>query len=352
VGSKKIRVAVFGRFYSSKEKSIMRSARTGRSIWALIGLVFGMAISCATAQAQSAGSDDFSDKLMVFGAGPEGASLYTIGNTLCETLNAARKSTLVRCVLVHSAGSVFNIQATANGSLQLGLGQEQIVNQVYGSRTNKGRSELRTVAILHSLPISIMVRKGSGITDVSQIRQRAVNIDAKGSGIHFIARAMFQAMNFRDSDFSKLSFLPASTFDEAFCAGKVDVIFSSLAQPSEQHRKMRACGGEFLDISPDLIKKMSANNIRMAPMVIPAGLYDPEQRELRTVGTRYLLITHRGVDEEAIFRVATQIAHQQKTWQASDPIFDSLTPMTQDDVDQLVVPLHPGALRAFRGRAQ
>jgi TRAP-type uncharacterized transport system substrate-binding protein len=38
--------------------------------------------------------------------------------------------------------------------------------------------------------------------------------------------------------------------------------------------------------------------------------------------------------------------------QASQPIFASLVPMTQDDVDQLVVPLHPGAMRAFRGRAQ
>lgn len=352
MASEKIKIAVFGSFYCGKDKSTMRTARTRRSIWPLINLVLGMAIACPTAQAQSGENDDFGDKLMLLGAGPEAGSLGTIGSTLCETLNAARKSALVRCVLVQSAGSVFNIHAAANGSLQLGLGQEQIVNQVYGNSAIKGGSGLRTVAILHSSPISIMVRKASGITDLSQIRQRVVNIDIKGSGIHFIARAMLQAMNFRESDFADLTFLPPATFTQAFCEGKMDVIFSSLAQPSEQHRKMRACGGEFLDIPADLINKMAAANVRLRPLVIPAGLYDPAQREVRTAGTRYLLVTHRGVDEEAISRVATQIARQNKTLQASQPIFASLVPMTQDDVDQLVVPLHPGAMRAFRGRAQ
>ena len=309
-------------------------------------------MACHAAQAQSGGSDDFSDKLMLLASGPETGSLGAIGKTLCEALNKARKSTLVRCVLVESAGSVFNVHAVANGSLQLGLGQEQIVNQIYGDGTSKGGSELRTVAILHSAPISIMVRKALGITDLSQIRQRVVNIDVKGSGIHLIALAMLQAMNFQKSDFSDLTFLPPMDFSQAFCEGKVDVVFSSLSQPSEQHRKMRACGGEFLDIPVDLIHKMLAAKIRLQPLEIPASLYDPAQRGVRTAGTRYLLVTHRGVDEEAISRVATQIARNSKTLQASQPVFASLVPMTQADVDQLVVPLHPGAMRAFRGREQ
>ena len=52
-------------------------------------------------------------------------------------------------------------------------------------------------------------------------------------------------------------------FSQAFCEGKVDVVFSSLSQPSGQHRKMRACGGEFLDIPVDLIHKMLAAKIRL-----------------------------------------------------------------------------------------
>ncbi len=323
-----------------------------RSLRLLVALMLGIVMACHAAQAQPGGSDDFSDKLMLLGSGPETGSLGAIGNTLCATLNAARKSTLVRCVLVETAGSVFNVHAVANGSLQLGLGQEQIVNQLYGDSTSKGGSELRTVAILHSAPISIMVRKALEITDLSQIRQRVVNIDVKGSGIHLIASAMLQAMNFQKSDFADLTFFPPMDFSQAFCEGKVDVVFSSLSQPSEQHRKMRACGGEFLDIPVDLINKMLAAKIRLQPMAIPAGLYDPEQRGVRAAGTRYLLVTNLGVDEEAISRVATQIARNSKTLQASHSDIASFLPMTQADVDQIVVPLHPGAMRAFRGRAQ
>jgi len=328
----------------------MKFLKILRSLKLHFFLILGIVTACHAAQPQSSGSDDFSDKLMLLGSGPEGGSLGAIGNTLCETLNAARKNTLVRCVPAETAGTLFNTHAVANGSLQLGLGQEQIVNRIYGDSASKGGSELRTVAILHTTPITIMVRKVLGITDLSQIRQRVVNIDVKGSGINFVAAAMLKAMNFQKSDFADLTFLPPAAFTKAFCEGKVDVIFSSLSQPSEQHSKMHACGGEFLDIPLDLINKMLA--ARLQPMVIPAGLYDPAQREVRTARTRYLLVTNRRVDEEAVLRVATQIAHSTKTLQASQPIFASMVPMTQDDVDQLVVPLHPGALRAFRERAQ
>jgi TRAP transporter TAXI family solute receptor len=328
----------------------MKTSVMGFVLKLLMSLACGLATTCAWAQAQASEGDDFHDKLMQLGAGPEGGSFGPIGNTLCEAMNAARKTRLVRCVPVYSAGSVFNIHAVANGSLQLGLGQEDLLGQVYGSSGVKGGAQLRTVALMHNSPIAIMVRKASGITELKQIRRGVVNIGNKGAGYHANAMAVLTAMKLREPDFAGVTYLQPMAFIKAFCEGKVDVIFNALAHPSTQYRQLRACGGEFLDIPPDIMKQMVQENTWLRPMSIPAGMYDPEQAEVKTLGMRNLLFTHAGVDAEAIFRVATLLASQHKTLQASQSNLSSMVLLKQNDVDQLAVPLHPGALRALQRR--
>lgn len=123
-------------------------SKTRHSAWLALGLVAFMA---APVLAQpSTSQDKFHDKLMVLGTGPDGGSFGPIGNTLCETLNEVRKTSLVRCVVLRSAGSVFNIFAVANGSLQLGFGQEDLIAKTFLDDKVKGSDALRTVALIHT----------------------------------------------------------------------------------------------------------------------------------------------------------------------------------------------------------
>ena len=325
------------------------------TVWrALYGAVF-LALVLAGVSTQvlaepSASDDDFHDKLMQLGSGPRGGSFGPIGDTLCDTLNKARISTLVRCVPVRSAGSVFNIYAVANGSLQLGFGQEDVVAEAYENDEAKGGSTLRTVALMHNSPIGIMVRKASGITDLRQISKGVVNKGNKGSGIYANATAVMKAMKLEERDFAGMTFLGPVEFERAFCEGKVDVIFNALAQPSELYRRLRACGGEFLDIPLDIMQRMRVENPWLRPMNIPAGIYDEEQAEVKTLGMRNLLVTHAGVDEEAIFRVASLIGAKYKEMQTKQPYLASMKPMNLEDAAFLAVPMHPGALRAVQAR--
>lgn len=304
---------------------------------------------CAWAQRNSS-ADDFHDKLMQLGAGPEGGSFGPIGDTLCQTLNKVRSTTHVRCVPLRSAGSVFNIHAVANGSLQLGFGQEDLVAAAFTDGETKGGSTLRTVALMHNSPIGIMVRKASGITELSQIRKGVVNKGNKGSGIYANATAVLQAMNLQESDLTGVTFLPPADFVREFCAGKLDVIFNALAHPSDLYRRLRACGGEFLDIPPDIMNKMKAQNAWLRPMEIAAGMYDSQQKIVHTLGMRNLLVSNASVDQEAIFRVANLINSKHKDMQARQPYLASMKPMHQADLASLAVPMHAGALRALEDK--
>lgn len=328
----------------------MKPLETGRELLSLMGLVLGLLATFGVAHAQASEGDNFHDKLMQLGSGSLGGSFLPIGNTLCETLNAARKTTLVRCVPEYSAGSVFNIHAVANGALQLGLSQEDLLAELYGDSAVRRGAQLRTVALLHNSPIAIMVRKAVGITGLPQIRKGVMNLGNKGAGDYANAMALLKVMNLRETDFAGVTYLRPDASVKAFCEGKVDIVINALAHPSPMYQQLRGCGGEFLNIPHDVIKKMIQENRWLKPMSIPAGMYDPEQAEVKTLGMRNFLFTQEGVDAEAIFRVATLLISQYKNLQTSQPNLSSMVLLGPNDINGLAVPLHQGALRALQRR--
>ncbi len=302
--------------------------------------------------AKASDGDDFQDKLMQLGSGPTTGSFSPIADTLCDTMNAERKTTLVRCISIKSAGSVFNIRAVANRSLQLGLGQEDLLSQAFSSAGFKGGNQLRTVALMHNSPIGIIVRKESGITDLSQIRKGIVNIGNKGAGYHANAISVIQAMNLKESDFAGVTYFPPSVFIKAFCEGKVDVIFNAIAHPSLQYQQLYDCGGTFLEIPSDIGKKMQLDNRWLRSMNIPAALYGPNQKEVKTLGMRNILFTNAEVDEEAIYRTTMLLNSKYKEIQDIQPNLKNMLLIEKSDLDQLSVPLHQGAFRALQMRAK
>ena len=300
------------------------------------------------AHAQWGGStDDFHDKLVRVGSGPVGGSFDPIADTLCETLNDVRKKTLVRCVPQRSAGSVFNIYAVANGSLQLGFAQEDLLVEAIRGDGGIDAKSLRAVAPMHNSFVGIMVRRASGIADLSQIGRGIVNKGKKGSGTYVYATAVLKALNLEERDLKGVTFLVNSDFEREFCEGKVDVYFNVLAHPSATYRRLRACGGEFLDIPSQIMQKMMAQNVWLRQMEIPAGTYDAEQKQVKTLGMRNLLVANAEVDEEAIFRVTSVIFEKHKAMQDKQPYLASMRVLRQEDLNTLAIPLHPGALRAL-----
>lgn len=324
--------------------TFVKSLRMG-ALWAV--MVLGGSASLQAHAQWGSSVDDFHDKLVQLGSGPVGGSFDPIANTLCETLNDARKNTLIRCVPQRSAGSIFNIHAVANGSLQLGLAQEDLLIEAIRGVDGIDEKSLRAVAPMHNSFVGIMVRRSSGITDLSQINRGIVNKGKKGSGTHVYATAVLKALNLEERDLKGVTFLVNSDFERDFCEGKVDVYFNVLAHPSETYRRLRACGGEFLDIPPQIMQEMMVQNVWLRRMDIPAGTYDAEQKQVKTLGMRNLLIANADVDEAAIFRVTSLILEKHKTMQAKQPYLASMRTLRRQDVNSLAIPLHPGALRAI-----
>jgi TRAP transporter TAXI family solute receptor len=292
---------------------------------------------------------EFGDKFLMMGTGPVGGAFRPIGETVCEAVNEDRRASLVRCVPVGTAGSIFNLYAVANGSIQLGVAQEDLVSALYADRKQTLGRSLRVVARLHDSPIAVMVHQASGITELSQIAGKNFNLGNPGSGMCTITGALLRALDLRKEDFASTANLPTSEFERAFCDRKVDVVVEAVAHPSALFEKLRACGGVFIDIPAPVRSKMQAANKLLSPMAIAADTYAAQYKAVTTLGMRNVLITNAAVDEESIFRLTTTLRRQHEEIKASQLLLSSMTRVEQIDLASLPAPLHPGALRALQG---
>lgn len=302
--------------------------------------------------AHGAPQDEFGDKFMVIGTGPVGGAFRPIGDSLCDVVNEERPTSLVRCVTVGTAGSTFNLHAVANGAIQLGIAQEDLVAQMYADRKSAKGQRLRIIALLHTSPIAVMVHKASGITELRQIAGKNMNLGNRGSGQFAITAAILRAMGLRNEDLGSVSYLATSEFDKAFCDRKVDVVVEAVAHPSPLFEKLRACGGEFIDIPADVMKRMFAENRLLSAMTIAAGTYEGQTNPVSTLGMRNVLFTNAALDEEAVFRLTTTLRRRYIELRSVQPLLGSMVHMDKADVTTMPAPLHPGAARALELSAQ
>jgi TRAP transporter TAXI family solute receptor len=320
---------------------------TRRACGLLITLLLGL-----TPAAQAAPPEDFSDKFLQLGTGPRGGAFRPIGESLCDAVNEDRKTSLVRCVAVGTAGSTFNLHAVSNGGMQIGLAQEDLVADLYTRQRKTGTSPLRVIAVLHTSPIAVVAHRDAGVQSLAQIAGKRMNLGNRGSGQFAITAALLRALDLKPEQLGAASYLATSEMDKAFCERKVDVVVEAVAHPSPLFEKLLACGGQFIDIPPETIARMVAENRLLSAMSIPALTYPAQTAAVGTLGMRNVLFTSAAVNEEAVYRLTRTLARRYGELLATQPLLGSMAAPGAPQATPLPAPLHAGAARALRGTLQ
>ena len=327
--------------HSRRDPSVRKSGVWGVASWRAWGLAAAL---CGPATA----NDAFGDKLLQLGTGPAAGAFSPIGRALCDAVNEERSKTLVRCVPVATAGSVFNLTAVAIGQLQLGIAQEDLYAAAIASKTAESAG-LRSLALLHASPISVMVKANSGIQNLSQIAGKVVNLGNRGSGQFAITGALLKALKLDVKDLGGVTYATSNEFEKLFCEGKVDVVVEAVAHPSNLFEKLHACGGQFLPIPADVSAAMRASNSYLNPMVIAANTYVSQTQSIETLGMRNVLFTHSTTDAQAIARFTGVLVNKTAALRTAQALLQSMPDLTAASTLGLAAPPHAGALRALQG---
>jgi len=252
---------------------------------------------------------------------------------------------------VSSNGSVANVAAIAAGSAQSGFVQSDIAHWAYnGTGIYSGRPRvevLRAIANLYPESVQIVVRKGSGIKSVRDLRGKKISLDEPGSGTLVDARLILEAFGMTEKDLQP-QYFPAQRVADSLKDGTIDGFFSVSGYPQSAVADLAATVGiELVPIEGPEVDTLIRQFTFFSAEDIPDNAYKGVAG-VKTVGVHALWVTSSKQSDELIYKVTAALWNP-----ATRKLLDSghakgreirLETATQG----LGIPLHAGAERFYR----
>lgn len=294
------------------------------------------------------------EKFVSLGTSSQSGVYYPVAQGICGLVNGGRDEHLVRCLANTTGGSIYNIQAIATGELDFALTRAGLAYEAYKGigefETYGANPKLRSMSVLYSQPLSVIVKQDSDIKTFLDIPGKRINIGNLGSGKRELAEMLLDLMKWTAKDFAEVLELNTSRMGKAFCEGKVDVLIEAIGIPSKFLDEMiNGCKGRFVDIPKNVVDAVRQQGPYYEPGIIPAKLYPIQKRDVQTFNVNVVLITSTDVSADTIYTITRTMFEKFPLLQKTHPVFASMTPQSMVEQGEYI-PFHEGALRYYRER--
>lgn len=248
-------------------------------------------------------------------------------------------------------GSVDNVLAIANGTLESGLAQADVAAWAYsGTGIFKGKkplANLRAIANLYPESVHVVVRRAARVRDFHGLEGKRVSLDAKGSGTHVNARLILQRHNIR-LDQIKPVYVQLGPAIDLMRAGKLDAFFFVGGFPVAAIAELsRTVAIKLLPISGRFAARLLESDRFFTRSVIPAGTYKGVPKT-RTVSVGAQWFVDAKLDDDLVYGVTWALWHKntRRLLDSGHPNAKLISLKTA--LSGIAVPLHPGAERYYR----
>ena len=208
---------------------------------------------------------------------------------------------------------------------------------------------IRTVAVLYTNYMHVVVKDSAGIRRIADLRRKTVSVGSPGSGTELIADRVLAAAKIDPRTEIVRHTLSVAESAGALKDGKLDAFFWSGGVPTPAVQDLAATPGITIRLVPqdDLLLFMQRDYgdlYRLA--MIPGGLYRGLDRETATVGVTNLLVASSALDDELVYTITKAMFDNQATLVAGHPEARNLAPPST--LDASPAPFHPGAAKYFK----
>jgi TRAP transporter TAXI family solute receptor len=254
-------------------------------------------------------------------------------------------------VALTSQGSVANLAAIGNESIESGFAQADLVYNawqgegIYFRRAKQ--ANLRVLANLYPETVHLVVRRDSGISDIRELAGKRVSIDRTGSGTRFNAEIILAAYGLRLNQIRVMEVDPGEAAD-LMAKDQLDAFFLISGQPAPTV-------GDLTDREIARVVPLSGRQIEGALRrhqfftrdIIPANIYRgvPETETL-SIGMQW--IGPESLDPDLVYEILRALWHPRNR-----KLLDAGPAMAQrirlgTALLGISVPLHAGATRFYR----
>ncbi len=301
--------------------------------------------SIAAATLASAGAQQF----FRIGTGGTAGTYYPVGGMIANAVSQPGK---IVATAAATNGSVANVNGISGGSLESGFSQSDVATWAQkGTGIFEGKPHvpgLRMIANLYPETIHVVVKKGSGIKSIVDLKGKRVALDEPGSGTLINARLVLAAYGVLETDI-KPEYIKPNQAGDKMKDGSLDAFFFTGGAPAGAIAEL-ASSGSGIELLP--IDGPQAQGLRMASPffandTIPAETYQGVAA-VTTLAVGAQWVTSDKADAETVYQITKALFSEatQKTLQAGHAKGKMIT--LKNAVQGVGIPFHPGAERYYR----
>jgi len=312
-------------------------------------LIFILSVLCLGIPSLAAGKTTF----VAIGTGGVTGVYYPTGGAICRMVNTKKDVYHIKCTVESTSGSVFNINSVLNGDLDFGVAQSDRQYQAYHGAaewSDQGpQTSLRAVFSIHPESVTLVASVGSGILEVSDLRNKRVNLGNPGSGQLQNSKDVLSAFGLTESDVSA-EYAKAIEAPGLLQNERIDAFFYTVGHPNGNIKE--AASGRIpvriIPLAGKEIDALVAEHPYYAATYIPIRFYSngADQEDVPSFGVKATLVTAEKVDEEVVYAITKEVFERFDEFKQLHPAYAVLT--KQDMLKGLSAPIHKGALRYYR----
>jgi len=247
-----------------------------------------------------------------------------------------------------SGGTVHNIQLMEAHEADVAFMDGVSYTAFTGTGKYEGNPKkfIRAMVPLFPEVVQLIVAKNSGIKNFSDFKGKRVSIGAVASGTEVMAKHLLLAAGIDpDKDITPERLSIADTA-KAFADKRIDaaVFVGSLGVPGVVEMTTLDLV-RFLDIPSDLRDKVLSDIPAWKAFSIPAGTYSNQDKPVQGYASWNMLTVRDDVSDDLVYSM-TKLLYEKK----SDLVMvaSKMKLMDPANLNQIVLPLHPGAERYYR----
>lgn len=286
-----------------------------------------------------------------FASGSVTGIYYPAAGTICRIMNRSSSQTNLRCSIFSTAGSIENLNGLSDATYDIAVVQSDWQKEAYegtGFFENKKIADLRFLYSLHDEAVTIVVRKGSTIRSLNDLRGKIVNLGAKSSGTY---RTMERVLNFKGIPLSSLQGI--TTFNsvdqaKALCSGDIDAMVMISGHPNGAIvMASNECEVKIVDVVDDDVQRFLGQNREFSLSTIPGGMYNGIVNDVSTFGLKATVVATSHMSDAVAYYFTQAVFDNFDGFKTLHPVFGTLDKQEMASEGR-IAPLHPGAETYYR----
>jgi hypothetical protein len=318
--------------------------------------VSGAVLACALIAAPSScgGHPSSGTRFLSIATGGVGGVYYPYGGALARLISTHLPG--VQATAEVTGASVDNLKLVQQGRVDLAF---TLADTLAEARAGTGAFEAsgavesaRVLAVLYTNYTHVVVRAGSGVARVADLRGRVVSVGSPGSGTELVADRVLAAAGLDPRTDVTRHALGVAESVGALKDGKLDAFVWSGGVPTPSVQDLAATPGIRIALVPqdDLLSSLQRRypgELYRAARV-PAGAYRGVDRDVAVVGVTNLLVASSALDEALAHDILTLMFERRSELAAAHPEGRHLA--RPADLSAAPAPFHEGAIRYYQGR--